>query len=365
MASPSSESTGVPTPASSPIPVAIYGDEAARCTNSSCKEPHRPDDNLAENNNQLVKPVTRPCPKLRLHFEDLTHSATKAFITHIPDPHSVLQTALSNILTYLYTSPPNKPRKPSNTNNNNVAPCYHPPPPPPPAPHFDPCAPGTRSVTLILRAMSGVAYTTGTRLDSDHKEIHFSLSYIDTAIKRFADPSAELVGVITHELVHCYQHTTPSSSSSCAGEEDKAKESAAAPYPPSGLIEGIADFIRLKAGLVPPHWKRPVNAADRAGKWDQGYQHTAFFLEWLEDVRVGTGAVGMLNDRLLRTGYVGEGNGEEGGSDGGEEEGNESGDDGNNAHADKKHARSYWKGLFGVGVLELWNEYGEYLDGLE
>src|ERR1700739_1858927 len=32
--------------------------------------------------------------------------------------------------------------------------------------------PGTRSVTLIIRSMEGVAYTRGKDLDSDHKEIH-------------------------------------------------------------------------------------------------------------------------------------------------------------------------------------------------
>ena len=34
---------------------------------------------------------------------------------------------------------------------------------------------------------------------------------------------------------------------------------------PGGLIEGIADYIRLKDGLAPPHWTR-------GGKhWDDGY----------------------------------------------------------------------------------------------
>lgn len=97
--------------------------------------------------------------------------------------------------------------------------------------------------------------------------------------------------------------------------------------------------MRLKAGLEPPHWKKPTAAKERAEKWDQGYQHTAYFLAWLEDVRVGAGAVGMLNDRLLRVGYCDE-EGGKGGAGGG-----------------------FWRGLFGVGVERLWVEYGEYLDG--
>jgi Peptidase of plants and bacteria len=46
---------------------------------------------------------------------------------------------------------------------------------------------------------------------------------------------------------------------------------------PSGLIEGIADFVRLRAGLAPPHWDR------RSGKrWDEGYAVTGYFLDWIE-----------------------------------------------------------------------------------
>ena len=111
------------------------------------------------------------------------------------------------------------------------------------------------------------------------------------------------------------------------------------PRPPGGLIEGVADFVRLKADLNPPHWKPPISGGDRPAKWDQGYQHTAYFLAWLEDVRVGRGAVGMLNDRLLRVGYVGD----EGSGEG-------------------KEGMGFWKALFGAGVLELWEEYGRYLD---
>ena len=99
--------------------------------------------------------------------------------------------------------------------------------------------------------------------------------------------------------------------------------------------------MRLKAGLDPPHWKRPTSSNDRGAKWDQGYQHTAYFLAWLEDVRIGTGAIGMLNDRLLRVGYVG---------DEGKREGEGNG---------------FWKALFGAGVLELWEEYGRYLDTIK
>ena len=43
---------------------------------------------------------------------------------------------------------------------------------------------------------------------------------------------------------------------------------------PGGLIEGIADWVRLRAGLGAKHWKQEAD-----GKWDAGYQHTGYFLE--------------------------------------------------------------------------------------
>ncbi|KAJ5188402.1 hypothetical protein N7491_004728 [Penicillium cf. griseofulvum] len=256
-----------------------------------------------------------PQPKLRLHVQELRHPASSAFLALIPDVASTLNQALANIIKYLYTSPPQ-------SENTHL-------------PFFTPSIPPTRSVTVFLRDYSGVAYTTGTELDDAHKEIHISLPYIQHCTSGPStkdDPLHELVGVLTHELVHCYQHTTPPSS-----PQDSNKD---IPRPPGGLIEGIADFVRLKAGLEPPHWERPLSAAERPPKWDMGYQHTAYFLAWIEDVRVGRGAVGMLNDRLLRVGYVDE------------EEGKDVGEQG----------IGFWKGLFGVGVGELWEEYGQYLD---
>jgi hypothetical protein len=258
-----------------------------------------------------------PKPKFRLHLNDLRHPATLSFISLVPDVASTLDAALNAIVRHLYTPHSFSP------NNASTAPAKY------PRPSFVPCIPPTRSVTVLLRVIGGVAYTTGIELDDDHKEIHLSLSYIKSTAEKNPDPAAEITGVLTHELVHCYQHTAP-----------KGQENASVPRPPGGLIEGIADFVRLKAGLEPPHWKRPASAKERPSKWDQGYQHTAYFLAWLEDVRVGKGAVGMINDRLLRVGYVGE-----------EEE------------CEKKDTRSFWRALFGKGISELWEEYGEYLDG--
>lgn len=73
-----------------------------------------------------------PHPKLRLKIHDLDHPGTAKFLGAV-DAATVLSTALSNVLRLLYRSPSDR--------HTTVPP--------------------TRSVTLILRDMDGVAYTTG------------------------------------------------------------------------------------------------------------------------------------------------------------------------------------------------------------
>ena len=153
--------------------------------------------------------------------------------------------------------------------------------------------------------MGGVAYTTGLELDDLHKEIHLSLDYVHDVLSRnSAGVRHEIAGVITHEMVHCFQ-------GNCHGTA------------PGGLVEGIADFVRLKAGLAPPHWNK--SAENRGRKWDEGYQKTAWFLEWLEEKR-GTGTVSHMNETMRRVKY------------------------------DEKN---FWYGVFGESVDKLWSRYKE------
>jgi len=109
------------------------------------------------------------------------------------------------------------------------------------------------------------------------------------------------------ELVHCYQYN---------GEG----------HAPGGLIEGIADYVRLKAGFVPPHWKRE---AGKNVEWDVGYQTTGYFLDWVERNH-GEGSVRRINEGLRRTKY--------------------------------EEVR-FWKGLFGTTVQELWEGYSKEVEG--
>ncbi|KAK0391253.1 hypothetical protein NLU13_0754 [Sarocladium strictum] len=215
-------------------------------------------------------------PKLRLEVRDLSHAGASIFLSAI-DITATFQSAVRDVLHHLYT--------PSCSASGS----------PPP----------TRSVTLILRPMPGVAYTTSTDLDEDHKEIHFSLSYI-SQISPAARQAHEITGVLTHELAHCYQFNA----------QDTC---------PGGLIEGIADWVRLQCKLEPPHWNR-----EATGGWDDGYQHTAYFLDYLEE-RFGEGSVRRVNEKLRKQKY---------------------------------HEKPFWTELFGRPVEQLWDDYKEYLTNM-
>jgi hypothetical protein len=73
--------------------------------------------------------------------------------------------------------------------------------------------------------MDGVAYTSGTQTD---KVINFSLDHINNSASH---AHAEISGVLTHEVVHCFQYN------------GKAKC-------PGGLIEGIAGQSDLMSDIV-------------------------------------------------------------------------------------------------------------------
>ncbi|KAL7937920.1 hypothetical protein V8C35DRAFT_290292 [Trichoderma chlorosporum] len=187
-------------------------------------------------------------PAIQLQIRDLKHPGAKRFLSAV-DAADCLTTATMNLLRLLY----NTPSDPETT------------------------VPPTSSVALILEDMPGVAYTVGRGEDNNSKEIHFSLSYIaQISPSRVAH---EINGVVTHELVHCFQYNGHGAA-------------------PGGLIEGIADWVRLHCNLSPPHWKQEVRE-----DWDAGYQHTAYFLEYLEQL-FGQGTVRRINDKLRGSKYA-------------------------------------------------------------
>ncbi|KAG2022717.1 hypothetical protein CC2G_000444 [Coprinopsis cinerea AmutBmut pab1-1] len=174
-----------------------------------------------------------PLPKFNLTIHDIDHEGVEVFLNAVR-PKDVLRQAVLASYQWLYT---------------------------------EECPPQLiQELHLILRAMPGVAHATGS---STHKQIHFSLDYIKRIPKdRVAH---EITGVLIHEAVHCFQFNAQGT---C----------------PGGLVEGIADFVRLKADYAPPHWKPHTTNRE----WDAGYDTTAYFLAWIES-RYGEGTIRELN----------------------------------------------------------------------
>ncbi|XP_059448252.1 uncharacterized protein LOC132179535 [Corylus avellana] len=124
-----------------------------------------------------------------------------------------------------------------------------------------------QKVSLFIDDMDGVAY-------ASNNEIHVSARYINSYS---GDVKREITGVLYHEMTHVWQWNGNG-------------------LAPGGLIEGIADFVRLKAGYAPSHWVQP----GKGDKWDQGYDVTARFLDYCNSLR--NGFVAELNKKM-RTGY--------------------------------------------------------------
>ncbi|KAM7474720.1 hypothetical protein LguiB_021963 [Lonicera macranthoides] len=122
-------------------------------------------------------------------------------------------------------------------------------------------------VTLIIENLSGISYTVS-------GEIHVSANYIQDYS---GDVKREITGVLYHEMTHIWQWDGNGQA-------------------PEGLIEGIADYVRLKAGYVPSHWVGP----GKGDSWYEGYDVTARFLDYCNSQR--NGFVTELNKKM-RNGY--------------------------------------------------------------
>jgi len=120
-----------------------------------------------------------------------------------------------------------------------------------------------QKVSLFIDDMDGVAYTS-------NNEIHVSARYINGYS---GDVKREITGVLYHEMTHVWQWNGNG-------------------QVPGGLIEGIADFVRLKKGYAPSHWVQP----GQGNTWDQGYDVTARFLNYSNSLKIGF--VANLNKKM-------------------------------------------------------------------
>ncbi|KAL6883494.1 hypothetical protein ACP4OV_010908 [Aristida adscensionis] len=126
------------------------------------------------------------------------------------------------------------------------------------------------AVALVVNDTDGIAYTDGST-------IVLSAGYVGNYTA--GDLAAEVTGVLYHETVHVWQW----------GLQD---------YDDAHwwVFEGIADFVRLRAGYAPAHWVKP----GQGSSWDKGYDVTARFLDYCDSLRPGF--VALLNAKM-KDGY--------------------------------------------------------------
>ncbi|XP_060174410.1 uncharacterized protein LOC132605209 [Lycium barbarum] len=111
--------------------------------------------------------------------------------------------------------------------------------------------------------------------DAINNQIHVTASYIEGYS---GDIKREITGILYHEITHIWQW------------DGKG-------HAPRGLIEGIAEYVRLKAGLAPSRDWVTFRHGDR---WDQGCDVMARFLNYCDSLKVGF--VAQLNKKM-RNGY--------------------------------------------------------------
>jgi hypothetical protein len=119
------------------------------------------------------------------------------------------------------------------------------------------------AVTLVVEDIGGVAFTSA-------NGIHLSAQYVGGYS---GNVKTEVTGVLYHEAVHVWQWDGQGNAN-------------------GGLIEGIADYVRLKAGFAPGHWVKP----GQGDRWDQGYDVTARFLDYCNSLKPGF--VAQLNAKM-------------------------------------------------------------------
>jgi hypothetical protein len=110
------------------------------------------------------------------------------------------------------------------------------------------------TLKFVVEDTDGVAYTLCG--GNDCGEMHLNAGYLKDVKDSGADVNKEIDGVLVHELTHVFQN--------------------AAGGPPGWLIEGEADFVRYRAGYI------PLSNRHAGGNYDDAYQTTAFFFDYLE-----------------------------------------------------------------------------------
>lgn len=169
-------------------------------------------------------------PTLTLELED-TGPKGQLFIDAVPDPESFVQATGRTVCQILY-------RKVEEVRDAN-------------------------HITLIIR--DDPQYPGWKSGDVGNITVMISTDHLADVDAKGGDVASEVRGILLHEMTHMYQN------------DDKAPgEGTYAQLP--NVIEGIADFVRIRAGYAPAGAQ-----PSKTGSWDdQGYWKPAFFLLWID-----------------------------------------------------------------------------------
>jgi PKD repeat protein len=167
-------------------------------------------------------------PSINYVNEDKSSFGSKLFTMLVPNPDSLFKARILEVCKFLY-------QKPSEVRYKKT---------------FD----------FKLRSDDGVAATGG---DAETIDMFMSTTYLSNFFKNCGNNEKvmldEIIGIITHELVHAYQNS-PSG------------------YPVNtevfSCIEGMADAVRIQSGYM-PFSRKP------GGHWNDGYRTTGYFVNWL------------------------------------------------------------------------------------
>jgi len=132
------------------------------------------------------------------------------------------------------------------------------------------------SVKLIIDPPQGNTAYTWLR---PHTEVHIDSGWMASFNPTDAPLKFKVDAVLHHELTHMWQH----------GDGI-----------PSGLVEGIANWVAYKAGYIGNYEKV------KGGTWSDGYSTTAFFLLWLDTQFPPLGPYENFTHRLNMTGKANE-----------------------------------------------------------
>ncbi|KAK9677746.1 hypothetical protein RND81_11G164300 [Saponaria officinalis] len=118
----------------------------------------------------------------------------------------------------------------------------------------------------------------GVVAETSNNQIQYSSDFLGGSS---GDVKTDFAGVIYHEMTHVWQWD----GNGQVGQQNRG-----------GLIEGIADYVRLKVGFIPDGWAQPGDGTS----WDEGYSTTARFLDYCDSLM--SGFVAQLNKKM-KDGY--------------------------------------------------------------